>query len=195
RRPGDVEKSTRQVHVQPLLLSHPLPAPPATLPDPLQDRILPPLTPRPPALFPPATVGSATRPRTPPARHPSRRRNGDDGPPSASTNAPLPAPPSESSSAPPTPPPRTIRPRTDHPGATGAPGPSLKEVNGQSNERKSVTHPGSPTSLRQPRATASRAGGTLTRPPDAVPEPSPRPPALRAPRTPEPPSNSLPPPA
>ncbi|KAG6874724.1 hypothetical protein C0992_006824 [Termitomyces sp. T32_za158] len=124
-----ISRSPHKVRVplDPLLLSHPLLAPPPTPPDLLWDQTLPPVTPGLPPLSPPATEGSATHPQTPPAKHPSQRRNDGDAPPSTSTGVPPPVPPSEPSPALPAPPPCMTCPRTDHPGATGAPGPSLKK--------------------------------------------------------------------
>ncbi|KAG6887244.1 hypothetical protein C0992_013170 [Termitomyces sp. T32_za158] len=116
-----------RVQLDPLLLSHPLLAPPPTPPDLLRDQTLPPAIPGLPALSPPMTAGSAIHPQTPPAKHQSRQRNSGNASPSASTDTPPPAPPSELLPALPAPPPCRTRPRTDHPGATGAPGPSLKK--------------------------------------------------------------------
>ncbi|KAG6872188.1 hypothetical protein C0992_009814 [Termitomyces sp. T32_za158] len=63
----------------------------------------------------------------PPAKHPSQQRNDGDAPPSTSTGVPPPVPPLEPLRAPPTPPPCITHLSTDHPGAAGAPRPSLKK--------------------------------------------------------------------
>ncbi|KAG6874810.1 hypothetical protein C0992_006458, partial [Termitomyces sp. T32_za158] len=116
-----------RVKLDPILLSHPLLAPPPTPPNLLRDQTLPPAIPGSPALSPPTTAGSTIHPKTPPAKHLSQQRNGGDAPPSTSTGVPPPAPPLELSPAPPAPPPCMTCPRTDHPGATGAPRPSLRK--------------------------------------------------------------------
>ncbi|KAG6872594.1 hypothetical protein C0992_009467, partial [Termitomyces sp. T32_za158] len=130
-----------RVKLDPILLSHPLLAPPPTPPDRLRDRTPPPVTPGLPPLSPPMTAGSATHPQMPPAKHPSQRRNDGDAPPSTSTGVPPPVPPSEPLPALPTPPPCTTRPRINYPGAAGAPRPSLKKrsTKGQREEEEPCT--------------------------------------------------------
>ncbi|KAG6890474.1 hypothetical protein C0992_001331 [Termitomyces sp. T32_za158] len=125
------------------------------------------MTPRLPALSPPMTVRSSACPQTPPAKCPPRQKYDDGAPSSSSTNAP------------PTPPPHTTRPRTDHPGAAGAPGPSLRKDQCTSKQRKEITHPGSPNMPWQPHAIATCTGRTLTHLPGANPKPTPPPPALK----------------